>query len=289
VTRARRERTDEGRPLPAKPQAATRVLHAVRPCLLLPVMAALAACRSPGSSPVPEARADEPTRAVAPAGVAVVELFTSEGCSSCPPADAVLARVASRPGVFALSFHVDYWDDLGWPDRFATAENTARQQAYARSLGARGLYTPQLVVGGADAFVGSDSGHADASIARSLASAPSVRLTLHVRTTPTEALVDYQTEGAPPGAVIDVALVERWATTDVRAGENAGRTLHHANVVRSFISSALVSPSGTIALRLPPVSPGGGADVIGYVQRPPGEGNGMPVLGAASAHLDSHE
>jgi hypothetical protein len=252
-------------------------------------MAVLAACRSPGSSPVPEARADEPPRAAAPAGIAVVELFTSEGCSSCPPADALLARLTSRPGVFALSFHVDYWDDLGWPDRFASAENTARQHAYARSLGAQGLYTPQLIVAGADAFVGSDSDHADASIARSLASAPSVRLTLHVHTTPAEALVDYQADGAPPGAVIDLAVVERSATTDVRAGENAGRTLRHANVVRSFASSALASPSGTIALRLPPALRRDGADVIGYVQRPPGDGHGMPVVGAASAHLDSHE
>jgi hypothetical protein len=256
-----------------------------------PVLLALAACRSPGSTAIPEARADEAPRPAATAatgGVAVVELFTSEGCSSCPPADALLERLAGRPGVFALSFHVDYWDDLGWPDRFASAENTARQHAYARSLGARGLYTPQLVVGGADAFVGSDADHAEGSVTRALASPAPVRLALRVHTTPGEAVVDYEAQGAPAGAVLDVAVVERTATSEVRAGENAGRTLRHANVVRSFASSP-VSPSGTVTLRLPPALRRAGADVIAYVQRPSSDGGGMPILGAASARVDSHE
>jgi hypothetical protein len=261
----------------------------VRSPWLLLAIPALAGCRSPGSSPVPEARADEPPHAAARDGIAVVELFTSEGCSSCPPADALLGRLASRPGVIALSFHVDYWDDLGWPDRFASSGNTARQHAYALSLGARGLYTPQLVVGGVDAFVGSDADHADASIGKALASAPRVRLTLRVHTAPAEARVDYQAEGAPPGALIDVAVVERSVTSEVHAGENAGRTLRHANVVRSFASSPLVSPSGTVTLPLTPALDRAGASVIGYVQLPPGAGEGMPVLGATSARLDPHE
>jgi hypothetical protein len=238
---------------------------------------------------VPEARADEPVGTRAEGSVAVVELFTSEGCSSCPPADAVLARLAGRPGVYALSFHVDYWDDLGWPDRFASAENTARQGAYARSLGARGLYTPQLVVGGTDAFVGSDADHADASVARLMAAAPPVRLVLRVRSTPTEAVVDYEAPGAPMGAVLQVAVVERAVTSEVRAGENAGRTLHHADVVRAFASSTL-APSGTATLRLPANLHRDQADVIAYAQRSPTPGGGgMPVLGAASAHVDHHE
>jgi hypothetical protein len=272
-------------------ETATRAarISLVRSRLLPLAITALSACRSAGSTAIPEARADESPRAAAKGGVAVVELFTSEGCSSCPPADQLLARLASRPGVFALSFHVDYWNDLGWPDRFASAENTARQHAYALSLGARGLYTPQLVVAGADAFVGSDADHADASITRALSSAPPVLLTLRVRATPTEAVVDYEAPGAPAGAVLDVAVVERSATSEVRAGENAGRTLHHVNVVRSFASSALVSPTGSVTLDLSPSLRREGVDVIGYVQRPSGDGNGMPVLGAASARLDAHE
>jgi hypothetical protein len=239
---------------------------------------------------VPEARADEPLPAASRSGAAVVELFTSEGCSSCPPADTVLARLATRPGVFALSFHVDYWDDLGWPDRFASAENTARQRTYARSMAARGLYTPQLVVGGTDAFVGSDGDHAETSVAHALATPASVRLVLHPRITTTpDAVVAYEASGAPPGAVLDVAVVERSVSTDVRAGESSGKTLHHANVVRSFVTSPLASPTGTVTLHLPPTLRREDADVIAYVQRPSGDGGGMPVLGAASARLDANE
>jgi hypothetical protein len=246
---------------------------------------------------VPEARADEPAPVPGKGGVAVVELFTSEGCSSCPPADAVLARLAGRPGVFALSFHVDYWDELGWPDRFASPGNTSRQRAYARSLGGRGLYTPQLVVGGTDAFVGSEADHAEASVARALATLAPVHLALRARTAATEAVVDYEAPGAPAGAVLDVAVVERTATTEVRAGENSGKTLHHADVVRAFTTTPLASPSGTpdgtprgtVTLRLPASLRPEDADVIAYVQRLPGDGAGMPVLGAASARLDRHE
>ena len=98
-----------------------------------------------------------------PSPVAVVELFTSEGCSSCPPADVLLSKLSaetakSGSGVYYLAFHVDYWDRLGWPDRFASADYTARQRAYAAAAGTRQVYTPQAVVNGAGkGFVGSDA------------------------------------------------------------------------------------------------------------------------------------
>jgi hypothetical protein len=98
---------------------------------------------------MPEARADEVPRSER--GVAVVELFTSEGCSSCPPADLLLGDLARQNvAVYPLEFHVDYWNGLGWPDRFSSSDWTQRQRAYARSLGDRGLYTPQMIVGGTD-------------------------------------------------------------------------------------------------------------------------------------------
>src|ERR1700736_1842766 len=86
----------------------------------------------------------------------VVELFTSQGCSSCPPADALLAELAQRPDVIALGFHIDYWDDLGWKDPLSSPAATARQRDYARQFGRRQVYTPQLVVDGAEEAVGSD-------------------------------------------------------------------------------------------------------------------------------------
>ncbi|MGB0903236.1 DUF1223 domain-containing protein, partial [Halocynthiibacter sp.] len=84
----------------------------------------------------------------------VIELFTSQGCSSCPPADALMHKLAARSDVIALSMHVDYWDYIGWKDEFGRAENTARQKAYAHAAGRRSVYTPQMIIGGVDSVVG---------------------------------------------------------------------------------------------------------------------------------------
>lgn len=264
--------------------------HRVRHASILAATFALGAavsCRSQGASPIAEAYADPPPAlARAPGAVAVVELFTSEGCSSCPPADAALADLASERDVYALSFHVDYWDDLGWPDRFASADNTARQQAYARTFGARGVYTPQMVVGGREQFVGSDRDRADAAIARALGSAPVVPLTLQARRTGADTLaIDYTSSGAPAGATLDVAVVERATSSVVRAGENSGRTLKHTNVVRTFTVVPLASPGGSAAVRVPPGLRSQDGEVIAFAQGPATPGAGMPILGAASAPL----
>jgi hypothetical protein len=260
------------------------------------VLTTLTACASCSRS-FPDARADDGvTRAGAGAGaagsggggVAVVELFTSEGCSSCPPADAVLAELAEGTDrrVFALAFHVDYWDELGWPDRFASPDSTARQREYARALGLRGVYTPQMIVGGTEQFTGSDRGRAGAAIARAIAKPASVALSLRPRWTGAGSLtVDYDARDAPAGSILDVAVVERAASTSVGAGENAGKTLHHANVVRAFVAKALDAPAGSVVVQLPPSPPLGAADAVAFVQRPSADGGGMPVLGATRARL----
>ena len=155
--------------------------------------------------------------------------------------------------MYALSFHVDYWDDLGWPDRFASADNTARQRSYARSSGERDIYTPQVVVGGRERFVGSDRGNVNAAIARALAVAPAVPLTVHARRTADGSVaIDYAAPEAPRGSVLNVAVVEHAVSTAVRAGENAGRTLKHVNVVRTFSVVPLGSPGGSTVVHLPP-------------------------------------
>jgi hypothetical protein len=249
---------------------------------------ALACCRSPASSPLPEARADEPSRATGAGAVAVVELFTSEGCSSCPPADAVLADLAGAEarGVFALAFHVDYWDGLGWPDRFASPQSSARQREYARAFGGEGMYTPQMIVDGADEFAGNRRDRAESSVARALARPAVAQLSVMPRRAGADAIsVDFVAAGAPAGSRLTVAVVQRSATTKVRAGENAGKTLRHANVVRAFVALPLTGSTGstTIAVR-PPLTREDG-EVIAYVQRPSEGSPGMPVVAATSAPL----
>jgi hypothetical protein len=257
--------------------------------LIWPLLAVGAAgCRSPGSTPIPEARADETPHTTA--GVAVVELFTSEGCSSCPPADGVLAEL-SRQGreggepVYAVAFHVDYWDDLGWPDRFASPEHTARQRAYSRALGARGLYTPQMIVDGSDAFVGSNRGRAFGSVAKALSRRATASVSLHARPSgPGAVTVDYAVKGAPAGAVLSIVVVDGSTSVAVRGGENAGKTLHHTDTARALVTVGLAQPAGTQVVQVPPdATPEG---VLAFVQLPGAEpGDGMPIVGASRVPL----
>lgn len=245
---------------------------------------AVAGCRPMDPGGIAEARADEP--AAAARGVAVVELFTSEGCSSCPPADTVLARLANPDGgVYALAFHVDYWDDLGWRDPFASPEFTDRQKAYARTLGGQGLYTPQMIVNGTEQFTGSDGARANESIARALARPATVSLSVAARGTASGAVViDCKAQNAPADAVVDIAVVERATSSDVRAGENAGRVLRHANVVREFAVAPIGAGAASVIVHVPASLRRGGGEVIAYVQRPNGS-RGMPVLGSARTEL----
>ncbi|MET8352005.1 DUF1223 domain-containing protein [Micromonospora sp. NPDC005206] len=225
--------------------------------------------RLPGS-PLPDV-------ASADGGFAVVEMFTSQGCSSCPPAEEVLteierdARAQGQP-VFALGFHVDYWDDLGWPDRFADAAYTARQEAYARAFGSGRLYTPQMVVNGTVEFVGSDRRRAATAIASALTSATTTPFTLSVQDYAGGAgagqrvVLGFETERPSERAVLNVAIVERGLESEVARGENAGRTLRQDNVVRAFTSLGLDAERGQVELEAPPDLDPRQATLVGYVQ-----------------------
>lgn len=211
---------------------------------------------------------------------ALVELFTSEGCSSCPPADAVLAELAGRAGtdVYALSFHVDYWNDLGWPDPFSEPANTRRQQAYARLLGG-GVYTPEMVVNGAEGFVGGDRAHARRAVEAALARPAGVAIALSVERHDGAITARYRVAGAPAASEVAVAWVERSREVDVRRGENAGRRLHHVNVVRAWSTLALAADgAGVQTLHLPTTASSGPAEVVAWVQ-----GSAMRVLAATRA------
>jgi hypothetical protein len=162
----------------------------------------------------------------------VVELFTSEGCSSCPPADAFLTDLArQRRDVLALAFHVTYWDYLGWKDPFSLPAATARQQAYAGWLGEHQVYTPQMVVDGTSAFVGSDRAEGLAQIARA-ARDRVARVPLRL-TRAGQALVVSVGQAAGQAQVMLVGFDAEHAT-QVGRGENGGRRLVESNIVRSL-------------------------------------------------------
>ncbi len=172
-------------------------------------------------------------RAEAPARPTVVELFTSQGCSSCPPADALLTRLQQAdPDVLPLDLHVTYWDRLGWKDPFSFADVTARQRRYSARFGQDSVYTPQLVVDGRYQAIGSDVDAVHQAIMRARAAAAAVPLSLVQE--PAGLRVRA---GAGPGAARGTLLLvgfDRAHTTPVRGGENGGRTLTEVNVVRAL-------------------------------------------------------
>ncbi len=203
----------------------------------------------------------------------VVELFTSQGCSSCPPADAYVGKLSARSDVLALSFHVDYWDELGWRDRFALPQSTARQNIYARKLGRSSVYTPQLVVDGREDHAGSDAIAVARALSENREGAP-VRVSIRGA----QVLVDL---GAyPKAAPSDVVLIPylRHAVSAIGRGENAGRTLEEFNIVRAI--RTLGSWKGQEQSFSVPVSslPSDATDVAVLVQ-PFGQ---APIIGAAA-------
>ena len=164
----------------------------------------------------------------------VVELFTSEGCSSCPPADQLLGKLESTQPVvgahiIVLSEHVDYWDRLGWRDPFSSPQFTARQQEYAQIFRDNGPYTPQMVVDGATGFVGSESAQALKTIAEAARNRKDI-----VRIAASPGKVSIQADGVGRNADVILVITERNLISNVSKGENAGRRLTHTAVVRSL-------------------------------------------------------
>ncbi len=182
-------------------------------------------------------------------GFALVELFTSEGCSSCPPADRLLAeidRIADEQDlpVYVLSMHVDYWDKYGWADPFSSKGFTQRQRQYASLASSNRVYTPQMIVNGEHQFVGSKSSDASAAISQSLATPSDTTLSV----TLDGDQLSYVTTGIPDDAILNVALVQPMATQSIPRGENANRVLEHTNVARWFKTYSIESDRGKFAI-----------------------------------------
>ena len=228
----------------------------------------------------------------------IVELFTSEGCSSCPPAESLLARLertqpVSGARVIALEEHVDYWNQLGWRDPFSSAQYRARQNDYALAFRVDNIYTPQMVVNGNAAFVGDDAGAAYQQIGAAAQGAMALLDVKATRSAQDTALVDLavrisnRRNAKPRAANLYLAVTESELSTSVTRGENAGRLLRHAPVVRSFGVIGKIDPQGTqdgqmvSTLRLPPEWRRDNLRAVVFVQEP----DTLRITGAASVDL----
>jgi hypothetical protein len=246
-------------------------------CLGLCAAAALAAfqmCGGAGAQAAPRA----------PAAPVMVELFSSEGCSSCPPADAFLRELDRHPPlgsapIYALEFHVDYWNDLGWQDPFSRREYSARQAEYARALG-HGIFTPELIVQGQRVLDAAERVRPSDWLARAAAQ-PSAAVTLDRRADRvTVHVTDIPKLAGDDVAEVFVAVTELGLVSEVRAGENRGRELQHGPVVRALVRVGEARGpefTGTITLALQPAWHEQALRFTAFVQAR----NARSILGAA--------
>jgi hypothetical protein len=201
-------------------------------------------------------------------GFAVLELFTSEGCSSCPPADKLLARIQKEnkdKPVYILAYHVDYWNSLGWKDVFSSADFTNRQKAYNRFLNVS-TYTPQVVINGKAECVGSDEPALRDAIAHSLNANPTATISLQAQQQGDKLAVNYQATGTSANNELLIAVVQKQAINKIAAGENGGRTLTHAQIVRELHRVSLTSAHGATEIKLPKGFNPQTWEIVGLVQ-----------------------
>lgn len=249
-------------------------LHRLAAALLVATSATLAGAGTLSSAP---AFAD--TGAAMPP--VVVELFTSQGCSSCPPAEAFLSELAEEEGVIALELHVDYWDYIGWEDPFASPHMTQRQRDYARDLELRYVYTPQMVIDGRYNVVGSHRPEVRAAIGQATLRGK----TLAVEFSDEDGGKIIIPEGpAPPGgATVWLAIYDGRHETEVKRGENRGKTLINRNVVRELEELAVWSGERLeISVDLARAAALGRSGCAILVQ----QGRTGPVIGAAAMPLE---
>jgi hypothetical protein len=217
-------------------------------------------------------------------GFSVIELFTSEGCSSCPPADQLVAQVQkedSAKQIYILAYHVDYWDRQGWKDTFSDAAYSERQSSYARWLDLSTIYTPQIIINGKTGFVGSDRSTLNREIAASLKEIPKGVLTLNGTVVNDQISVGYQTNVPIDQSYLVISLIQKFGQSKVSAGENSGRILNHVQIVRKLAIQTLQSGQGKVSLALPKDYHSSGWELIGLVQN---KKNGL-MLAAARSEL----
>lgn len=206
-------------------------------------------------------------------GPVLVELYTSQGCNACPPADRLLADLAERDDVVALSLHVDYWDYLGWRDTFARPEFTARQKAYRDAWDKNVVYTPQMVVQGSRNVRATDAHAISAAIDRALRPAELIDVSIQRTNGMVKCII---TPGADPvTGTVWIAKYRLKATVEISRGENAGRTMTYRNVVSNLMNMGTWSGAEREEVEMPHPDPGEGVAI--WIQ----DGAGGPVHAAA--------
>lgn len=211
------------------------------------------------------------------AGSVVVELFTSQGCNSCPPADAILSELRTMPGVIALAYHVDYWDYLGWKDTLGGSSFSQRQYDYAKARGDMDVYTPQVIVNGAAHYVGSKR----SEVMKAVEDAAVSRWPVPVELTDDGHEMSVQV-GAGEGAddaMVWLLPIQPEAPVKIERGENAGRTIIYSNVVRALVPAGMWSGQAVrFALPTDAVLAPDCTGCVALLQR----GKAGPILGAAA-------
>ncbi|MEX8547651.1 MAG: DUF1223 domain-containing protein [Mucilaginibacter sp.] len=225
---------------------------------------------------------------IAVKGFVVIELFTSQGCSSCPPADELVKKIQKESNnlpVYILAFHVDYWNRLGWKDVFSSAAYSKRQNQYADWLNLQSIYTPQIVVNGRKEFIGSEEGTLRNAIKSSLQKPSPTTLTLDdVKFDKDQINLQYKIEGTTNNASLVLALVQKSATTNVKGGENGGRTLAHVQIVRNLQTLNLGGKNnGSATIAIPSTLNNQSLEVIAFLQN---NSNGQ-ILAAAKSGLNN--
>jgi hypothetical protein len=176
----------------------------------------------------------------------LVELYTSQGCSSCPPADAFMTELVANPDVIALALHVDYWDYIGWKDGFANAAFTERQKEYARAIGSRTIYTPQMIVNGMDRVEGNNPAAVNSLVRMHLAKPSEITLTL--QRDGDQVLIRAAGRTGPAALTVNLVRYTPSETVAIERGENAGETLTYHNIVTDL--QAVGEWTGTAPLEM---------------------------------------
>jgi hypothetical protein len=252
--------------------AAMETSQALSRAMCRVAVAAVCACALPGHADALEI--------MHPKGV--LELFTSQGCSSCPPADMVLDEVAKGGTNLALAWHVDYWDYIGWKDTFASPENTKRQRAYAVSLGSSGVYTPQAIINGRKDVVGSRGSDVQATLDALAGTKDGLTVPIDATVSGNVLKISVPVNSDSAGTTLWMVYYHNGAKVEVKRGELAGKTLSYSNIVTDVEMIGMVSDKPLVAeFPLKDMALRGYQSCALILQKVTDHGTPGPIVGAA--------